>query len=485
MAKRSGNDHEDILEKERTGIDGFDEITEGGLPKGRPTLITGGPGSGKTLFAMEFLLRGAIEYNEPGVFIAFEETEQDLRKNFSSLGFNLESLLKKKKLAIDYIYIERAEIEQTGEYDLEGLFVRLAYAIDRIGAKRIVLDTVEALFSGLGDTGVLRAELRRLFRWLKDRGMTAVITAEQGEGMLTRYGLEEYVADCVIQLQHRVAEKITTRLMRIVKYRGSRHGTNEYPFMVGEKGLIVLPVTSVGLTHPALKDRISTGIPELDAMLSNKGYFRGSSILISGSPGTGKTTFSSYFVNASCARGEKTLYLAFEESRDQIVRNMQSIGVDLTGCMNKGLLRVEASRPTVFGLEMHLVRIHNMVTEFKPQVIVVDPITNLLTIGTASEIQSMLARLVDYLKSQQITALFTALEKYSVEAAEQEIGVSSVMDTWIKLLDVRRGGERGNGVLIIKSRGMAHVKQVRPFTVDDTGVHIKTGMKKRRTAKNA
>jgi circadian clock protein KaiC len=474
---------EDILEKEPTGIEGFDEITEGGLPKGRPTLVTGTAGSGKTLFAMEFLLRGAVQYNEPGVFIAFEETADDLRKNFRSLGFDLRDLVKKKKLAIDYIYIERSEIEQTGEYDLEGLFVRLAYAIDSIGAKRIVLDTIEVLFSGLDDTAILRAELRRLFKWLKDRGMTAVVTGEQGEGMLTRYGLEEYVADCVIQLQHRVTEKITTRLMRIVKYRGSRHGTNEYPFMVGETGLIVMPVTSTGLTHPALKDRTSTGLPELNAMLGGKGYFRGSSILISGSPGTGKTTFASYFAAGACARGEKVLYFAFEESRDQIVRNMVSIGVDLDPYIKRGLLRIEASRPTVFGLEMHLVRIHKMVSEFKPKVVIVDPMTNLLAIGSASEIQSMLSRLVDYLKTQQITALSTALVKYSADEDEQEVGVSSVMDTWIKLLDVRHEGKRSNGVLIIKSRGMGHERQVRPFEIDNRGVHIDTGTRKRQKVK--
>lgn len=476
-------EHDDFLEKEPTGIEGFDEITEGGLPKGRPTLVAGGAGSGKTLFAMEFLLRGALQYNEPGVFIAFEETADDLRKNFRSLGFNLSDLIKEKKLAIDYIYIEKAEIEQTGEYDLEGLFVRLAHAVDSIGAKRIVLDTIEVLFSGLGDTVILRAELRRLFKWLKDRGLTAIVTGEQGEGTLTRYGLEEYVADCVIHLQHRVTEKITTRLMRIVKYRGSRHGTNEYPFMVAQNGLIVLPVTSMGLAHPAFKDRISTGITELDAMLQDKGYFRGSSILVSGSPGTGKTTFASDFVNAACARGERALYLAFEESRDQIVRNMKSIGVNLTPCIKKGLLRVESSRPAVFGLEIHLVRIHEMVSTFKPQVVVIDPITNLLTIGTVSEIQSMLARLVDYLKTQRITALFTALEKYTGGTAEQEIGVSSVMDTWIKLLDIRRNGERSNGILIIKSRGMGHEKQVRTFVIDDKGVHIDISLKKRQEEK--
>ncbi len=471
---------DDVLEKEPTGIEGFDEITEGGIPKGRSTLVTGAAGSGKTLFGMEFLLRGAIQYNEPGVFIAFEETAEDLRKNFKSLGFNLSELVEQKKLAIDYIYLERAEIEETGEYDLEGLFVRLAYAIDSIGAKRIVIDTIEVLFSGLSETGILRAELRRLFRWLKERGITAIVTGEQGEGTLTRYGLEEYVADCVIQLQHRITEKITTRLMRIVKYRGSRHGMNEYPFMVGETGLVILPVTSLGLIHRALKDRISTGIPELDHMVGGKGYFRGSSVLISGSPGTGKTTFASYFVSASCSRGEKTLYLAFEESRDQIVRNMESIGIDLKPCITKGLLRVEASRPTVFGLETHLVRIHKIVREFEPRVIVIDPITNFRTIGTASEIQSMLVRLVDYLKTQEITALFTALEKYSREESEQEIGVSSVMDTWIRLLDMRKDGERRNGILVIKARGMGHEKQLRNFDIDDNGVQIYSVDKKRR-----
>jgi circadian clock protein KaiC len=466
--------HDDVLEKEKTGIEGFDEITGGGLPKGRPTLVTGGAGSGKTIFAMEFLLRGALQYGEPGVFVAFEETAQDLCQNFKSLGFNLNDLIEEKKLAIDHVCPERDEIKQAGKYDLEGLFVRLAHAIDSVGAKRIVLDSVEALFSGLGGRAILRAEMRRLFKWLKDRGMTAVVTAGQGEGTGARYGMEEYVADCVIHLQDRVTDKITTRIMRIVKYRGSRHGTNEYPFLVGRNGIVALPGASVSLAHPALKDRISTGISEFDAMMGNKGYFRGSSILISGSPGAGKTTFASHFVNASCARGEKALYFAFEESKNQIVRNMESIGINLTTCTKKGLLHIEASRPSFLGLEMHLVRIHELVSAFKPDVVVVDPITNLLSIGTASEIQSMLSRLVDYLKNQQITALFTALEKYTDEQVEQEIGVSSVMDTWVKLLDIRRDGERGNAVLIVKSRGMGHVKQVRGFEIDDEGVHIET-----------
>jgi len=392
-----------------TGIVGLDDITKGGLPQGRPTLVCGGAGSGKTLFAMEFLVHGATMYNEPGVFIAFEETAGELAKNVESLGFDVNKLVKKKMLAIDYVHVERGEILETGEYDLEGLFIRIAYAVDAIGAKRVVLDTIEALFAGLSDDFVLRGELRRLFRWLKGRGLTAVITAERGTGTLTRQGLEEYVSDCVIMLDHRVDDQMATRRLRVVKYRGTAHGTNEYPFLIDEQGFSVLPVTSLGLSHQASSERISTGISELDVMLGGHGYFRGSTVLISGTAGSGKTSAAAHFVDAACRRGERCAYFAFEESESQIIRNMSSIGIDLGQWVKKGLLRICASRPTMLGLEMHLVSMHKEIERFKPQNVILDPITDFEAIGNRGEAKSMLLRIVDFLKARQITALFTSL----------------------------------------------------------------------------
>src|SRR5262245_23751638 len=367
------------LPKTPTGIDGLDEITGGGLPQGRPTLVCGSAGCGKTLLAMEFLVRGALQYGEPGVFMSFEETAEELAANVRSLGFDVERLAKDGQLLIDHVRVERSEIEETGDYDLEGLFVRLGYAIDSIGAKRVVLDTLESLFSGLGNEGVLRAELRRLFRWLKDRGVTTVITAERGDGQLTRQGLEEYVSDCVLLLDHRVDEQLSTRRLRIVKYRGSAHGTNEYPFLIDERGISVLPITSLGLQHPVSEERISSGIAQLDAMLGGEGYFRGSTILASGTAGTGKTTLSAAFADACCRRGARCLYFAFEESPQQIVRNMRSVGLTLEPWLKKGLLRVDAARPTLFGLERHLTTMHRAIEEFRPRAVVVDPISSFVS----------------------------------------------------------------------------------------------------------
>ena len=394
------------LRKTPTGIGGFDEITGGGLPQGRPTLICGGPGSGKTLFGMEFLVRGARDFGEPGVFMSFEEKDTDLIENFSSLGFDLDDLVARDQVALDYVHIEPSEILETGEFDLEGLFVRLGFAIDSIGAKRVVLDTIEALFSGFSNEGILRAEIRRLFRWLKDRGVTAVITCEQGKGTLTRHGLEEYVSDCVILLDHRMIEQVATRRLRIVKYRGTTHGTNEYPFLMDEGGLYVLPITSMGLTHKARNERISSGVPRLDTMLGGEGYFRGSSILITGTAGTGKTSLAAHFANSTCARGERCLYLAFEESESQIVRNMRSIGVDLQPWLDNGLLHFHATRPTLFGLEMHLVSMNKLVRDFKPSVVIMDPISNLVSVGSAAEVKSALMRFIDSLKMEGISTPF-------------------------------------------------------------------------------
>ena len=471
MAKATPSDLR--LEKSPTGISGLDEITGGGLPKGRPTLICGSAGCGKTLLAMEFVVRGALQYGEPGVFMAFEENAGELKKNFASLGFDLNALSARKKIAIDHVFIERSEIEETGEYDLEGLFVRLGHAIDSIGAKRVVLDTIEALFSGLSNTSILRAELRRLFRWLKEKGVTAIITGERGDGTLTRHGLEEYVADCVIMLDHRVAEQVSTRRLRIIKYRGTSHGTNEYPFLIDDRGISVMPITSVKLEHKVSNERISTGIPRLDTMLGGKGYFRGSSVLVSGTAGTGKSSTAAFFAQATCKRGERCLYFAFEESQNQILRNMRSIGLNLEPWTKKGLLKFHTTRPTSSGLEMHLAVMHKEVRTFKPQVVIVDPITNLVSAGFAADAKLMLTRLLDYLKMEQITTLFTNLTSVASASLEHtDLGLSSLMDTWLLLRDVESHGERNRGLYILKSRGMAHSNQIREFVISDKGINL-------------
>ena len=460
------------LPKAPTGISGLDEITLGGLPRGRPTLVCGAAGCGKTLFAMEFLLRGAEQFGENGVFMAFEETQDDLTQNVRSLGFDLEKMIADNKISVDHVRIERTEIEETGEYDLEGLFLRLGMAIDSVGAKRVVLDTLETLFGGFTNQALLRSELRRLFRWLKDRGVTAVITGERGDGQLTRQGLEEYVSDCVILLDHRVKGQVSTRRLRIVKYRGSTHGTNEYPFLIDENGIQVLPLTSLRLNHPASSERISSGVPRLDAMLGGEGYYRGSSILISGTAGTGKTSLSANFANATCARGERCLYLAFEESPAQLVRNMKTIGVDLNPWVKKGLLRLEASRPTLHGMEMHLAVIHKMVNEFDPQVVIIDPISNFATAGGLDEAEAMLLRLIDFLKARQITAMFVHLTAGGNAWERTDVGVSSLIDTWLLLRDIELAGERNRGLYVLKSRGMKHSNQIREFIISSDGIQL-------------
>jgi len=460
------------LKKEPTGISGFDEITRGGLPAGRPTLVCGSAGAGKTLFAMEFLVRGAMLYDEPGVFISFEESDEELATNVASLGFDLNQLIADKKLLLDYIFIERSEIEETGEYDLEGLFVRLGHAIDSIGAKRIVLDTLEALFSALSNEAIIRAELRRLFRWLKEKGVTAVITCERGDGTLTRYGLEEYVADCVILLDHRIQNQISTRRLRIVKYRGTAHGTNEYPFFIDEKGFSVLPITSIGLSHRAPTEYVSSGIPRLDTMLNGRGFYRGSSILLSGTAGTGKSTLAAHFVESACKRGERALFFAFEESQDQIIRNMRSIGIDLEPFVRKGLLNFQSARPSSWGLEVHLATMHKSIEEFNPSVVVIDPITNFLAVGDEVETKSMLTRLIDFLKIKQITAMFTSLTSAQTEIEDSEVGVSSLMDAWVLVKNIESNGERNRGLYILKARGIAHSNQVREFLLTSNGIEL-------------
>ena len=460
------------LLKTPTGIKGLDEITGGGLPAGRPTLVCASAGCGKTVMSVEFLVRGAIKYNEPGVFVTFEEKAEEITTNVASLGFDLDKLVRDKMLKIDYIHIDKSEIDETGEYDLDGLFIRLGHSIDSIGAKRIVLDTIESLFSGLEDQAILRAELRRLFNWLKEKGVTAIITGEQGDGNITRQGLEEYVSDCVILLDNRVINQISTRLLRIVKYRGSLHGTNEYPFLIDEDGISVLPITSLLLQYEVSKERVSTGIPSLDEMLGGKGFFRGSSILVSGTAGTGKTSIASIFANESCRRKERCLYFAFEESPLQILRNMKSIGIDLKKHIDAGLLEMHASRPTLNGLEMHLVSMYKKIKQFKPKIVILDPITNLVTVGSVSEVKAMLMRLIDFLQSEQITVLFTALSLNTIVNEQTDEGVSSLVDAWILVRDIESNGERNRGMYIMKSRGMKHSNQVREFIITDTGLDL-------------
>jgi circadian clock protein KaiC len=458
------------LAKCPTGIQGLDEITNGGLPRGRPTLICGGAGCGKTLMAMEFLVRGAVEYGEPGVFISFEEGTEELAQNMASLGFDLEDLQEKKKIVLDFVYIERSEIEETGEYDLEGLFIRLGHAIDSIKAKRVVLDTIEALFAGLPNELILRSELRRLFRWLKDKGVTTVTTGERGEGTLTRHGIEEYVSDAVLLLDHRVVDQIATRILRFVKYRGSMHGTDEYPFLINETGFSILPITTLRLDYEVSSERVSTGISPLDHMLTG-GYYRGSSVLISGNAGTGKTSLAALFADAACRRGERCLFLAFEESKDQIIRNMQSIGLNLEPWVEKGLLKIHAVRSTLYGLEMHLTMTHKLTDEFQPKAVIMDPITNLSIVASHNEVKSLLMRLVDFFKNRQITTVFTNLT-HPGELETTTSGVSSLMDAWLLLLSVESNGERNRVFHILKSRGMAHSNQMREFIISDRGIDL-------------
>lgn len=462
------------LSKAATGIQGFDEITFGGLPRGRTTLICGGAGCGKTMFGVEFLSRGAMQYNEPGVLVSFEEPIANLTKDAASLGFDLAQLAAKKKLFLDHVRIERSEIEETGEFDLDGLFRRIAYSVQKVRAKRIVLDTIEALFAELPNPGILRAEIRRLFGWLTENGLTAVVTAERHRpDMLTRHGLEEFVSDCVILVDHRVVDDVSTRRLRVAKYRGSKHGTNEYPFLMDDNGISVLPISSLGLNHAVSNERISSGVARLDAMLGGQGFYRGSSILVSGTTGTGKSSIAASFAEAACRRGERCLYFAFEESPQQIIRNMRSIGVNLESMHRKGLLKFHAARPTNGGIEQHLALIHKWISDFDPSAVVVDPITNLVNVGSKGEVQSMLTRLVDFLKTRQITAMFNSLTLGGGPVEATDSSVSSLMDTWLLLESVRLGGERNRTIAVLKSRGMEHSNQVREFLLTSKGIHLR------------
>ncbi|WPU91170.1 circadian clock protein KaiC [Mucilaginibacter sabulilitoris] len=471
--KQQQHHNKTALSKTPTGIAGLDEITDGGLPQGRPTLVCGEAGCGKTLMSLEFIVRGAITFNEPGVFMAFEEKADELTMNVASLGFDLQKLQDENMVKLDHVHIDRSEIEETGEYDLEGIFIRLGHAIDSLGAKRVVLDTLENLFSGLSNQTILRAELRRLFGFLKDKGVTAIITGERGEGgALTRQGLEEYVSDCVILLDHRVINQISTRRLRVVKYRGSQHGTNEYPFLIDQDGISVLPVTSLKLEKEVSSKRVSSGIPALDEMLGGHGFFRGSSVLVSGTAGTGKTSIAAYFASETCRQKKKCMYFAFEESPKQIIRNMKSINVDLQQYVDDGLLEFHASRPTLYGLEMHLVAIYKLIKRFQPATVILDPITNLITVGSVSEVKSMLVRLIDFLQEEQITVMFTALSLNTIVSEQTDEGVSSLVDAWLLVRDIESNGERNRGMYIMKSRGMKHSNQVREFIITDKGLDL-------------
>ncbi len=460
------------ITKSPTGITGLDQVTGGGLPAGRITLLVGGPGCGKTLLAMEFLVRGVTDYGEPGVFIAFEETEQELRENVATLGFDLDHLIEEGGMHIDHVSIDRSEFEETGEFDLEGLFIRLGYAIDKVSARRVAIDTIETLFAGLPNEAIVRSEIRRLFRWLRDRGVTCVVTGERGSTTITRYGLEEYVSDCVIALDHRVTEQVSTRRMRIVKYRGTGHGTNEYPFIIGGRGISVLPITSMKLEHEALTERVSTGVGQLDTMLGGEGYFRGSTVLVSGTAGTGKTSLAAAFVNAACARAERALFFAFEESPAQLLRNMLSIGIDLQQWVDSGQLRVIANRPQTYGIETHLVDMHREIDDFQPRVIAIDPATSFTSLGDFFQVTAMVSRLIDYFKSKGITALFTNLTPGAAAVETTEAGVSSLMDTWVLTAVEESNGERKRKISIVKSRGMEHSNRIHDFLMSERGILI-------------
>jgi circadian clock protein KaiC len=465
----------DIFLKTPTGIEGLNEITGGGIPQGRPTLVCGSAGCGKSILAMQFLIKGITEYNEPGVYMSFEESAKDLIQNVRSLGFDLERLISQKKLKIDHVRVERSEIQETGEYDLEALFIRLNYAIDVTGAKRVVLDTIESLFSGLDNAAILRSEIRRLFQWLREKGVTTIITGERGDTTLTRQGLEEYVSDCVILLDFRVIEQIATRRLRIVKYRGSTHGTNEYPFLIDENGVSVLPITSLKLEHTTSTDIISTGLPGLDKLFNGGGYFKGNSTLITGSAGTAKTILAAYFALESCKRKERVLYFSFEESPDQLTRNMLSVGINLKPYVRSKLLLIHSSRPSLHGLEMHLLSLHKYIHEFKPHSVIIDPISSLVTVGSRGEVRAMLARLMDMLKSHEISTLFTSLslEQPGNTSEPVEDAVSSLVDTWIRVRYEESENERIRSLYIVKSRGMGHSSTVSKFIVTDQGIKIR------------
>src|SRR5450631_3814847 len=470
--KRAFNHYQ--LEKCPTGIKGFDEITEGGLPRNRISLFSGSTGTGKTLLGLDFLIKGATEYNEPGVFMSFEETEDELYKDVASLNLDLQGLVSQKKILLEHVVLGRRDIQES-DFNLEGLIIRLEHAIDSIGAKRVVLDSIESLFAGITDAGILRLEIKRLFRWLKQRQVTAIITGELGQGAYTRHGLEEYISDCIILLDNRVREQIATRRIRVIKYRGSNHGTNEYPFVIDKGGLSVIPITSAGLDQPGTAKRVSTGIPSLDSMFKGAGYTRGSTVLASGTAGTGKTSLAAAFAIEGCKRGERCLFLSYEESSGQLIQNMSSIGFRFGPLVKKGLLKIVSTRPSFFGLEMHLLEVYKIIADFKPQAVVIDPLTSLIGQGNQLEVQSMLTRTIDVLKSKGITGFFTSLVSSTAQNdTSGEIGVSSLIDTWIVVreLEDNEGKRRIRGLYIVKSRGMGHSSDVHKLILSDDGISL-------------
>ena len=459
-----------------TGIKGFDEITEGGLPQNATTLVSGNAGSGKTLFGVDFLIKGATDYKEPGILMSFEETEQELFKNVYSLNMDLEGLVSQKKIVLVHVILDRKEIQET-DFNLEGLFVRLEEAIDSIGAKRVVLDSLESIFAGITDMGILRLEIKRLFRWLKTKQVTAIVTGEQGkEGSFTRHGLEEYISDCIILLDNRVRDEIATRRVRVIKYRGSSHGTSEYPFVISNEGLSVIPITSAGLEQPGTHKKVSTGIPSLDKLfVSSKGYTRGSTILASGTAGSGKTSFAGAFALESCKRGEPCLYFSYEESSGQLIQNMSSIGIDFAPWIEKGLLKIVSLRPSFLGLELHLLNVYKLVDSFNPKAVVVDPLTSLVGEGEQREVSSMITRMIDLFKSKSITTFFTSLVSATFQSnTSGEIGVSSLIDTWIvvRMVEDDEGRKRTRELFIVKSRGTSHDSDVHKFILSDDGIFL-------------
>ncbi|MBA3285861.1 MAG: circadian clock protein KaiC [Nitrosopumilus sp.] len=460
------------LKKCPTGIIGLDEITFGGLPKNRCTLICGGAGSGKSIFGIEFVIRGAEFYKEPGLFVAFEENEEELNQNITSLGFNIKELIDSNLLVLDYVHIDRAEFKEIGSYNLDGLFIRLSDSIDRFKIKRVVLDTIEVLFGNFTNEIILRSELQRLFRWFKEKNVTVVVTAEQGVNTFSRYGLEEYVADCVILLDNRMHQQISTRRLRVAKYRGSSHGNNEYPFIINDSGISIIAITSIKLDYPVSNKHVSSGIKQLDTMFGDKGFYSGSSILVSGAAGNGKTSIAASFSNGTCELGKKCFYFTLDESVDQIIRNMNSIGIDLSQWINKDLLRFHAINPYTAGLEAHLADIQRLTNEFNPSVVIIDPIANLKILGPLNEVQGILSILVNFFKNKQITTMFTSLvpeEKFGYVVEE---GISNLMDTWVFLQYIHGEGERNRGISILKSRGMSHSNQLREVILSDKGIHL-------------
>ncbi len=471
--KQSLHNHNQ-LHKCPTGIKGFDQITEGGIPQNRTTLLCGRAGTGKTLWGLDFLVKGATTYKEPGVFLSFEETEEELYKDVASIHLDLKGLVSQKKIQLEHVVLERRDI-QASDFNLEGILIRLEHAIASIGAKRVVIDSIESLFAGLTDVGILRLEIKRLFRWLKDKHVTTIITGEPGPDSYTRHGLEEYISDCIVFLDNRVNEQLSIRRIRIIKYRGSNHGTNEYPFVIDKDGLSVIPITSAGLDQPGTNKRISTGIPSLDKLFQGGGYTQGSTILASGTAGTGKSSLATAFAVERCKRGERCLFLSYEESSGQLIQNMSSIGFQLAPFVKKGLLKIVSTRPSFFGLEMHLLDLYKLIAEFKPQSVVIDPLTSLIAEGSQREIQSMVTRMIDLLKSKGITGFFTSLVSSTAQNyTSGEVGVSSLIDTWIVVRELEEdaGKRRLRGIYIVKSRGMGHSSDVHKLILSDDGIDL-------------